>query len=129
MTTLRVGGNALSGRLPVSLAHLSLVEFHYADTGLCAPADASFQIWLNGISSHEGTSMECALLSDREILEILYEATGGPNWTNNDKWLTDAPLGDWYGVRVDNQAVRSSWTLVTTILPARWCPNSASSPT
>ena len=103
MTALRVGGNALSGRLPVSLAHLSLVEFDYADTGLCAPADASFQIWLNGISSHEGTSMECAPLLDREILEILYEATGGPNWTNNDKWLTDAPLGDWYGVRVDNQ--------------------------
>ena len=98
MTALRVGGNALSGRLPLSLAHLSLVEFDYADTGLCAPADASFQIWLNGISSHEGTSMECGPPSDREVLVALYEVTDGPNWDNTDNWLTDAPLGDWYGV-------------------------------
>ena len=103
MTTLRVGGNALSGRLPLSLASLSLVEFDYADTGLCAPADASFQIWLNGIASHEGSGVQCAPPSDREILAVLYEATDGPNWTRSDNWLTDAPLGDWYGVRVDNQ--------------------------
>ena len=101
MTTLRVSRNALSGRLPLSLASLSLVEFDYADTGLCAPADASFQIWLNGIASHEGSGVQCAPPSDREILAALYEATDGPNWTRSDNWLTDAPLKDWYGVRAD----------------------------
>ena len=98
MTTLRVGGNALSGPLPRSLAQLSLVEFHYADTHLCAPAVASFRVWLNGIASLEGTGVECAPPSDREILVALYEATDGPNWTRSDNWLTDAPLEDWYGV-------------------------------
>ena len=39
--------------------------------------------------------------TDRASLEALYEGTGGPNWVNNDNWLTDAPLEDWYGVDVD----------------------------
>ena len=36
--------------------------------------------------------------TDRTALVALYEATDGPNWVNNENWLTDAPLGDWYGV-------------------------------
>ena len=101
MTTLRLSGNALSGRLPLSLARLSLVELHYTDTGLCAPAEASFQAWLNGLASHESTGAECAPISNREILVALYNATDGRNWVNADNWLTDAPLEDWYGVRAD----------------------------
>ena len=42
-----------------------------------------------------------AASSDREILEAFYHATGGPNWSNSDNWMTDAPLGDWHGVRTD----------------------------
>ena len=38
---------------------------------------------------------------DREALEALYHATGGPSWTRADNWLTDAPLCDWFGVEVD----------------------------
>ena len=103
MTILRLGDNALSGRLPYTLARLSLVELHYTDTELCAPSDPSFRTWLAGIQSHEGSGEACAPLTDREILEIFYEATGGPNWTNNDNWLTDAPLRTWHGVRVDGE--------------------------
>ena len=103
MSRLRLGDNTLSGRLPSSLTRLLLVELHYADTELCVPSDASFQTWLNGIPSHEGTGVECAPLSDRDILEILYEATGGPNWTNSNNWLTDAPVRDWFGVGADGE--------------------------
>ena len=98
MTVLRIGGNALSGRLPLSLAAVPLQELHYGDTELCAPAQESFQAWLNAIPSHQGTAVECAPLSDREILEVLYHATGGPDWTRSTNWLTDAPLSDWHGV-------------------------------
>ncbi|MCZ0934972.1 MAG: Ig-like domain-containing protein [Gemmatimonadetes bacterium] len=35
---------------------------------------------------------------DRAVLVTLYNATDGPNWVNDDNWLTDAPLADWYGV-------------------------------
>ena len=39
--------------------------------------------------------------TDRAALVALYNATDGPNWVNNENWLTDAPLGDWYGVDTD----------------------------
>ena len=103
LTELGIGGNAgLSGHLPYSLRRLGLEVLHYAGTGLCAPAEAAFRAWLDGITSHEGT-VECAPLSDRDILEALYHATGGPEWTNSDGWLTERPLGEWHGVEVDAQ--------------------------
>ena len=40
--------------------------------------------------------------TDREVLVRLYEATDGPNWTDNRNWLTDAPIGNWYGVDTDS---------------------------
>ena len=104
MTELRVGGNpGLSGRLPLSLARLALRALHYSGTGLCAPAEPSFRAWLGAIPSHEGTGAQCAPLSDRDVLQALYDATSGPDWTNNDNWLTDAPLGQWHGIRVDGE--------------------------
>ena len=101
MTRLRIGGNALSGQLPPSLTRLPLVEFHYASTELCTPTDSDFRAWLNRIASHEGTGVNCAQLSDRDILVALYNSTGGANWKNAENWLTDAPLGDWHGVGTD----------------------------
>ena len=38
---------------------------------------------------------------DRAALVALYQTTDGPNWVNSDKWLTGAPLGEWYGVDTD----------------------------
>ncbi|MDE0249163.1 MAG: Ig-like domain-containing protein [Gemmatimonadota bacterium] len=38
---------------------------------------------------------------DRAALEALYETTDGPNWLDNTNWLTDVPLGEWYGVDTD----------------------------
>ena len=38
---------------------------------------------------------------DRAALVALYHATDGPNWRDRDGWLTDAPLGEWYGVDTD----------------------------
>ena len=101
MTVLKLGGNDLSGRLPQSLARLPLREFRYADTELCVPPAAAFRAWLDGIAVHEGAGDECAPISDRAALVALYEATDGPNWTNQDNWLTHAPLKDWYGVEVN----------------------------
>ena len=42
---------------------------------------------------------------DRAVLRALYNATDGPNWIDADNWLTDTPLGEWYGVET-NQAGR-----------------------
>ena len=35
---------------------------------------------------------------DREALVALYHATDGPNWINNDKWLSNRPLNEWFGI-------------------------------
>ena len=48
-------------------------------------------------------------------LVALYEATDGPNWVNNDNWLTDAPLDEWYGVETD-----ASGRVVRLNLGGRW---------
>ena len=33
---------------------------------------------------------------DRLVLVALYHATDGPNWANNENWLSGAPIGEWY---------------------------------
>ena len=38
---------------------------------------------------------------DREALIALYHATNGDSWRDNTNWLSDAPIGEWYGVEVD----------------------------
>ncbi|MCY3547894.1 MAG: hypothetical protein OXH49_13520 [Gemmatimonadetes bacterium] len=101
LTALRIGENTLSGPLPLSLTQLAVRELRYANTSLCAPVDGGFPAWLNAVSSHEGTGLECAARDDRAVLETLYRALDGPNWRRADGWLTDAPLGAWEGVRVD----------------------------
>ena len=35
---------------------------------------------------------------DRDTLAAIYAATGGPNWINNDNWLSDRPISEWFGV-------------------------------
>ncbi len=45
------------------------------------------------------------LASDRAALMALYNSTGGPNWTTNTNWGTDALIDDWYGVRTNSGRV------------------------
>ena len=48
-----------------------------------------------------GAAAQGSAAADRAALEALYEATGGPGWTDNTNWKTSAPLGDWFGVTTD----------------------------
>ena len=100
---LKIDRNSdLSGPLPATFTELA--ELRYVDlnfTGLCAPTDAAFQAWLAGIQDKRGV-VNCVPTSpDRDALVALYNATDGPNWTNNTNWLSDEPLEEWYGVNVD----------------------------
>ena len=60
-------------------------------------------------------------LTDREILEIFYEATGGEEWTDDTNWLSDEDLSDWFGVLAHNGKVTSLYlddnNLVGTLPP------------
>ena len=61
-STLDLRGNQLTGRLPHSLTNINdLFNFNFdANAGLCAPADATFQAWLQSIPQHEGPNCEDA---------------------------------------------------------------------
>ena len=39
--------------------------------------------------------------ADHAALEAIYAALGGPDWTNNDNWLSGRPLDTWHGIEVD----------------------------
>ncbi len=95
----------LSGTLPRALTEIpKMVWFSFGSTGLCAPLDDDFQAWLQGILASEGQDclpesvVETPVSPDRDALVALFVATGGDDWTNFDNWLTDRPIGTWYGV-------------------------------
>ena len=105
LAELAVGNNPeLSGRLPYTMSRLSELDgFRYSGTNLCVPAEPHIRDWLDGLTSHEGTGVDCPPSSDREVLEGLYDAMEGQRWSNSSNWLTDAPLREWHGVNADEQ--------------------------
>ena len=40
---------------------------------------------------------------DRPVLISLYHTTDGPNWIESGDWLSDRPIGEWYGVATDDE--------------------------
>ena len=60
-------------------------------------------------------------LSERETLVALYNATGGPNWTNNTNWNSDNDIATWHGVTVSGGKVTGldlSANNLTGMIPA-----------
>ena len=47
------------------------------------------------------TATPASSARDRAALVAFYNATDGDNWTNNDNWLSEEPLGTWHGVTTD----------------------------
>ena len=70
-------------------------------TEVCAPPQAEFQAWLNGISVSTGVTGCTDTRVDYYALVELYNATDGPNWTNATNWASAAPLNEWHGVDTD----------------------------
>ncbi len=59
--------------------------------------------------------------SDRDALVALYQATDGPNWTDNTNWLSDRPLRDWHGVTAANGRVTElalEWNRLSGPIPS-----------
>ncbi|MFP4018976.1 MAG: hypothetical protein ACLFUH_06980, partial [Bacteroidales bacterium] len=44
-------------------------------------------------------------VDDSLALVAIYNKMNGENWTNQDNWLTDAPVKDWWGITVENHRV------------------------
>ena len=96
---LSLWGNELSGAVPPELENLSgLTQLYLADNqfGGCLP-----EIWRD-IEDSDLDEVELQFCSDRDVLITLYEATDGDNWLENENWLSNRPIGEWYGVYVDD---------------------------
>ena len=57
-----------------------------------------------GVAGESGSKKEadCSKsITDEQALRSLFEHTNGGDWTENEHWNTNAPLGEWHGVSTD----------------------------
>ena len=81
------------GRPPFNICRVEAAFKDGASPEVVAKVDAVIAHWYYGKTvTHEG---------DRAELTALYHATGGANWADNTNWLSDAHIGEWYGVTTD----------------------------
>ena len=62
------------------------------------------------------TPTPTSISPDRAVLVALYEATDGPNWKNNENWLSDRPIGEWRGVTTDRSGRVTRLALAENLL-------------
>ena len=96
---LSLWGNQLTTSIPSKLGNLTNLESLFlADNMLligCVP-----RVWRD-IEESDLEDIGLPFCTDTDALVAVYEATDGANWSKNDNWLTDAPIGTWYGVTMD----------------------------
>ena len=65
----------------------------------------TYRITVTGTDGQTATASVTVTVtvSERVALGMLFDALGGSGWTRSENWLTDAPLGEWYGIEVDSQ--------------------------
>ena len=101
--------NRLSGEIPAELGNLSNLKglgIRGNELSGCVPASLKGQLDMSRTDLGDlffcgDTSPIAPSASERAALMALYHATDGPNWKDNDHWLTAAPIGLWHGVTTD----------------------------
>ena len=85
LASLSLGGNQLTGCVPWGFGHIK---------------DESF-VGHQFCSGQDQVETSNTAASDRAALVAIYRNTDGPNWKQNGGWLSDAPIGEWFGVTTD----------------------------
>ena len=82
-------------------AHFGLANNATADITVYWPSGLIQNV--SGVSANQRITIdEAAVASEKVALIALYNATDGPNWTDNTNWNTSAPLDQWFGVLVND---------------------------
>ena len=98
--------NQLTGSIPSSLGSLTNLEvLQLGDNQLtgfdtvlrCAGSSLTINLQQGGVNLPCGEDDG----DNQAVLVELYNATNGPNWTNNTNWNSSSPLDQWYGVFTD----------------------------
>ena len=109
-------GRAITGSSP-SIERVASPDSGDTPDVVEAPTKANTWVWVAGGAGLVAVLLFAGLLvlgleavseigdsspeTDREALAALFHATDGPNWLENDNWLTDVPLSEWTGVTTD----------------------------
>ena len=94
---------SLTGPLPRTFLSLAPDFLDIRNTALCIPSDVEFQEWFLQITGSPSAATCESMVSDRDILVALYGKLDGDNWTERHNWLTEAPVGEWYGIETDSE--------------------------
>ena len=114
-------GTRLFGPLPETLANLDVGRFYIGNSDVCLPR--SLAAWYE---SRDDTSDDHLLpcipeTSDRDVLDSLYNATGGETWRSKENWLTDKSLNTWSGIATDGEGyvteILLPWNNLTDSIP------------
>lgn len=106
LTDLYLSRNQLSGQIPTRLSHLSnLRTLDLSENQLTGKIPSELGNLENltemrtvGNRLSWGVEFEPGIIADRDALVAFYNATDGPNWDENENWLSDRPVGEWFGI-------------------------------
>ena len=99
LRVLDISDNQLYGNIPTEMGNLSnLVTLDLSDNELSGEVPFTV-ISLPSLQYLDLSGNQFAdLPSERDALVKFYNATGGPNWNTSTNWLSEQPIGSWYGV-------------------------------
>ena len=74
----------------------------------CKATNSQFpDLILETLEVYSGESSHGVTLEDYEALVAFYNATNGNSWINNENWLSENTVDQWYGITVENSRVVS----------------------
>ena len=117
-----LSGTRLSGPLPETLANLDVGRFYFGNTGLCLPR--SLAEWYAARDNPSDDPLLCIPeTADRDVLDSLYNATGGEKWNTKENWLTEQSLNTWSGIVTDEEGYVTEiflpWNNLTDSIPPK----------
>ena len=107
LKVLKIRGEYMSipqGCIPDSLQpQLDMIKSDLGSFTFCTEQAAQDQ--------KEAQDLQDRLEGERDVLVALYNATGGSEWWDNTNWLSNNPVGDWFGVTTDQNGFISELSL------------------
>ena len=85
--------------------------------------DNSWDLLETRTGTHKSDSAGPSVLDlERAALVRLFEATGGESWNLSDNWLSEKPVGEWFGVTTDSEGRVTELLLRYNVLPGELPP-------